>query len=45
MQLRIGAGHLVVEALLLLVIVYLFLQHSFKPNPKSEEPLTERVCV
>jgi serine palmitoyltransferase len=36
-------GHLVVEGLLILIIGYLFLQHSFKPHPKSEEPLTEKV--
>lgn len=36
-------GHLVVEAVLLFVILYLFLQHTFKPRPKSEEPLTEKV--
>ncbi len=35
-------GHLVVEGLLLLVIVYLFLQHTFKPRSRSEAPLTEQ---
>lgn len=35
-------GHLLVEGLLILIIGYLFLQHSFKPHPKSEEPLTEK---
>jgi hypothetical protein len=33
---------LVVEGLLILIIGSLFLQHSFKPHPKSEEPLTEK---
>jgi len=31
-----------VEALLVVVIAYLFLQHSFKPHPRSEDPLTEK---
>ncbi|KAL6753741.1 pyridoxal phosphate-dependent transferase [Haematococcus lacustris] len=35
-------GHIVVEALLLAIICYLFLQHSFKPRAKSEDSLTER---
>lgn len=37
-------GHLVVEGLLAVIIIYLFLQHSFKPKARSEEPLTEKVC-
>lgn len=36
-------GHLVVEGLLLLVILYLFLQHSFKPKARAEDPLTDKV--
>lgn len=36
-------GHLVIEALLLATILYLFLQHSFKPRPKAEAPLTDKV--
>ena len=36
-------GHLVIEGLLLVLILYLFLQHSFKPRPHSEEPLTDKV--
>lgn len=36
-------GHLVVEGVLLATILYMFLQTSFKPNPKAEEPLTDRV--
>lgn len=38
-------GHLVVEGLLLVVIGYLFLQQAFKPHPRSEEPLTEKVSI
>lgn len=36
-------GHLVVEGCLLLIIGWLFLQAAFKPKPRSEEPLTEKV--
>mmetsp|Transcript_35360 Transcript_35360/g.89524 ORF Transcript_35360/g.89524 Transcript_35360/m.89524 type:complete len:520 (-) Transcript_35360:455-2014(-) len=35
-------GHLVIEGLLAVIIMYLFLQHSFKPKARSEEPLTEK---
>ncbi|KAG2440045.1 hypothetical protein HXX76_004160 [Chlamydomonas incerta] len=35
-------GHLVIEAALIVVIVYLALQHSFKVHPRAEDPLTEK---
>jgi hypothetical protein len=34
-----------VEGLLLVIILYLFLQSTFKPKPRSEEPLTDKVCT
>lgn len=36
-------GHLVIEGVLVVIILYMFLQHSFKPRPHSEDPLTEKV--
>jgi serine palmitoyltransferase len=38
-------GHLVIEAALIVVIVYLVLQHSFKVHPRAEDPLTDKVRV
>ena len=38
-------GHLVVEGLLCVVILYMVLQHSFKPRPHSESPLTDKVRI
>ncbi|KAG2454807.1 hypothetical protein HYH02_000639 [Chlamydomonas schloesseri] len=35
-------GHLVIEAALIVVIVYLALQHSFKVHPRAEDPLTDK---
>ncbi|GAX79061.1 hypothetical protein CEUSTIGMA_g6501.t1 [Chlamydomonas eustigma] len=35
-------GHLLVEGLLLAVILYLFLQNTFKPRASNEEPLTDK---
>ena len=36
-------GHWAVEGVLLACILFLFLQSSFKPKPKAEAPLTEKV--
>ena len=37
-------GHLVIEGVLVVIILYLFLQHSFKPRSRSEQDqLTEKV--
>lgn len=38
-------GHLVIEAALIVVIVYLALQHSFKVHPRAEDPLTDKASV
>lgn len=38
-------GHLVIEGLLAVTILYMLLQHSFKPKPHSEAPLTDKVRV
>lgn len=35
-------GHIVLEAALVLMILYLYLQSSFKPRSKQNEPLTEK---
>ncbi|GLI60858.1 hypothetical protein VaNZ11_003073 [Volvox africanus] len=35
-------GHLIIEGALILVIIYLALQHSFKVRHHAEEPLTEK---
>ncbi|KAG2495338.1 hypothetical protein HYH03_006608 [Edaphochlamys debaryana] len=35
-------GHLVIEGILVLLILYLALQHSFKVHPRAEDPLTEK---
>lgn len=36
-------GHLVIEGMLCVFILYLFLLHSFKPRPHSVDPLTDKV--
>ena len=37
-------GHLVIEGVLVVIILYLFLQHSFKPRPRNDgDQLTEKV--
>lgn len=38
-------GHLVIEGLLCVVILYMVLQHSFKPRPHSEDALTDKVRI
>lgn len=37
-------GHLVIEGLLVLLIVYLALQQAFQVKPQAEAPLTDKVC-
>eukprot|EP00201_Polytomella_parva_P010152 CAMPEP_0175049906 /NCGR_PEP_ID=MMETSP0052_2-20121109/6975_1 /TAXON_ID=51329 ORGANISM="Polytomella parva, Strain SAG 63-3" /NCGR_SAMPLE_ID=MMETSP0052_2 /ASSEMBLY_ACC=CAM_ASM_000194 /LENGTH=604 /DNA_ID=CAMNT_0016314073 /DNA_START=195 /DNA_END=2009 /DNA_ORIENTATION=- len=35
-------GHLAIEGILLLLIIYLILQHSYKISPSTERPLTDK---
>lgn len=36
-------GHIVIEGALVIVILYLFLQSTFKPSSRSHDELTEKV--